>query len=310
MTDGDASYTSVHIPHTLNITSINVKLANAQPIKYLTIRGRYAGSLSVKLLDENDQLTEECVLNSTDNHASKDFKVTSHAAIQNVRLDFVSDVIIWELAALGQDGCLDEVTWDLGMTSSVRVIKSRHWAGQHGLETFLYVSNDGISWDLTAQLDPAALGTVSTILNSTVDIRYIKIQQRYTDTKWAKVYMWELDAYGEHSEYGPRPPAKVNPTSLRQMLGVNGIWGWGNNKYSDLLARGQGPALYAPVASHARNYHNMNWDVTDPDLRYVYYHYSLYLYITRVDPKSTHALGNLLISILKHININININTD
>jgi MYXO-CTERM domain-containing protein len=51
---------------------------------------------------------------------------------------------------------------------------------------------------------------------------------------------------------------------LGEMLGVNGIWGWGTGDWSDATAA-QGPGRYAAVAHVARNYHNMSWDVTDPD---------------------------------------------
>ena len=80
-----------------------------------------------------------------------------------------------------------------------------------------------------------------------------------------QVYVWEIDAYDDNGVYGGPPSPKPNPASLREMLGVNGIWGWGWGKSSTTLSAGQGAALYAPVASYGRNYHNMNWDVHDPD---------------------------------------------
>jgi serine/threonine-protein kinase ATR len=49
------------------------------------------------------------------------------------------------------------------------------------------------------------------------------------------------------------------------MIGVNGIWGWGTSGYSDSLPPGEGPERYTAVAPHARNYHNLGWDITDPD---------------------------------------------
>ena len=80
-----------------------------------------------------------------------------------------------------------------------------------------------------------------------------------------QVYIWEIDAFDQFGEYGAPPAPTPNPNTFRQMLGVNGIWGWGWGRSSPSLAPGQGAAVYAPVASYARNYHNLNWDVTDPD---------------------------------------------
>ena len=79
--------------------------------------------------------------------------------------------------------------------------------------------------------------------------------------------MWEIDAYDDSGEFGGPPSPKPNVVSLRDMLGVNGIWGWGWGRSSSTLGAGEGAALYAPVASFGRNYHNLNWDVHDPDDR-------------------------------------------
>ena len=80
-----------------------------------------------------------------------------------------------------------------------------------------------------------------------------------------QVYVWEIDAYDDSGVSGGPPSPRRNPVSLREMVGVNGIWGWGWGKSSTALSAGQGAALYAPVASYGRNYHNLNWDVHDPD---------------------------------------------
>ncbi|XP_005093934.1 uncharacterized protein LOC101858845 [Aplysia californica] len=249
-----------------SVPYLDVNLPTPQRVQYVTIRGRYAASTSLKLLDENSAMVEEFHLDAGDNYRTKDLRVSVSVRVKTVRFEVSAGSMLWELAALGEKGCVDHVTWDLGELSEVRVVKSRHWAGHHGLTTDMFVSADGLTWQHVASLDPNALGTVTTILTNTLTVRYIRVQHQYTDTDYAKVYMWELDAYDKDGEFGPAPDAAVNPTPLREMLGVNGIWGWGNNRYSDLLPAGQGPQLYSPVASHGRNYHNMDWDVTDPDV--------------------------------------------
>ncbi|MEM9983793.1 MAG: hypothetical protein AAF804_01740 [Bacteroidota bacterium] len=64
---------------------------------------------------------------------------------------------------------------------------------------------------------------------------------------------------------GEMPEDYVSTQTLRSMLGINAFWGWGYNRYTDLLQPGEGPEMYTPVASYARDYHNMNWDIRDPD---------------------------------------------
>jgi hypothetical protein len=43
--------------------------------------------------------------------------------------------------------------------------------------------------------------------------------------------------------------------TLRQLLGLNGIWGWGSQMFSDTAVKqGKGPLLYKAVATSGRNY--------------------------------------------------------
>lgn len=75
------------------------------------------------------------------------------------------------------------------------------------------------------------------------------------EVDWNKVYVWELAAYGAGGRWGLPPPVVPQTVSYRQLAGVNGIWGWGNNSFStDLVAKGWGPVLYSPAASGGRNY--------------------------------------------------------
>ncbi len=47
--------------------------------------------------------------------------------------------------------------------------------------------------------------------------------------------MWGIDAYDKYGRWGPPPAPAPHPSSLRQLMGINGIWGWGFNQYSSSL---------------------------------------------------------------------------
>ena len=95
-------------------------------------------------------------------------------------------------------------------------------------------------------------------------VRFIKVHHLVTDKKpWGKVYMWEIQAYDQFGRWGPPPAPAPHPRTFRQLLGVNGIWGWG-------LKNQSAGVLYNEIASSARNYQNLGWDVRAPqhDPRY------------------------------------------
>ena len=69
-------------------------------------------------------------------------------------------------------------------------------------------------------------------------MRYIRIRHLVNETgDWRKVYTWEIGAYGAGGRWGLPPQAQQQSRSFRQLLGVNGIWGWGNKSFSDTLAK-------------------------------------------------------------------------
>ena len=45
--------------------------------------------------------------------------------------------------------------------------------------------------------------------------------------------MWSIDAYDQFGRAGPPPTPQRQARSFRQLLGVNGIWGWGFQMFSN-----------------------------------------------------------------------------
>lgn len=50
-----------------------------------------------------------------------------------------------------------------------------------------------------------------------------------------QMYVWDIDAYDKYGRWGPPPPPAPHPSSLLQLMGMNGIWGCGFNQYSSTL---------------------------------------------------------------------------
>lgn len=168
-----------------------------------------------------------------------------------------------EVAALIQNP-VEYAIMDLGQEEPINEIITRHYATQ-ATATRLYISNDQVNWTQVGTLAPSQLTSQSTQLGATYYVRYIKLEQELSLADYSKAYIWEITACDESKPYGPMPAPQQSAYDIRTMLGINAFWGWGYNRYTDGLQPGEGPEMYTPVASFARDYHKMDWDISDPD---------------------------------------------
>ena len=233
-------------------------------IQMLTVDGVFKSSVDVLAISDNGASYRVASLNQTQSY--KAIQISLHnRTISKVELHSDQDFTIRELAAIGPNGCMETLTVDLGQSKEVGRIRTRHWAGSHAASSVdLMSSTDGQQWTFVHSLDPEALHAVITASSPTV-VRYIQLRYYTTMRNYNKVYCWEVDAWDINGQWGPKIAAKPQQNTLSSILGVNGIWGWGHSMYSTGLYPDKGPWLYSTIASHARNYHNLNWDVTDPD---------------------------------------------
>ncbi len=172
---------------------------------------------------------------------------------------------LFEIAAL-ESAPKEWVMVDLGKIQNIGWVDTRHWAGDKtAVSTALLISEDGKNWKKVKDLDPNALQTVTTIIEPAQPARFVKVEHGLIDKDWSTVFIWEIDIYDQFGPFGKMPETEINPNTFSEILGVNGIWGWGFEKYADLVPEGRGADLFEKVSSHARNYHFLNWDVLDPD---------------------------------------------
>ncbi|GEM_PF-1173509 len=203
-------------------------------------------------------------LTSADNYALRGFALSG--VYTHLRLWCQNTFRVFEWAAMA-DNPREWIVLDLGQQREVGYVRTRHWAGSgNAVQTRLYLSQDNQNWTQVATLDPEALYLIPTQVDPPQQARYIKLEHELVAENYRKAFVWEIDAWDRYGPYGPRPAAAPSTVTFAQMLGVNGIWGWGHNTYSANLGPGEGPDLYNDFATSARNYHNWSWDVTDPDI--------------------------------------------
>jgi hypothetical protein len=250
-TDNDP-YTGAYVPASNGTAWINVPLPQTRALYQLGVRGFGNQPIAFEAVTASGNKLVS-TLTTADNYQYRRF--TSPAdPITALRVSSKDKFTLTEISTLAEP-CFEAVTVDLGSSRDVGWIQMKHWSPD-ATATTLSISNDGQKWSQVASLIPTSLAFQSTRFTAQ-PTRYIKVRHNVVERDWAKVYVWDIAAYDANGPYGAAAPAKANPHTMAELLGINGIWSWGNNP--------TGAVLYRQVASHARNYHNLSWDVTDPD---------------------------------------------
>ncbi|KAK3096907.1 hypothetical protein FSP39_004637 [Pinctada imbricata] len=234
-------------------------------VKLITIWGKYDKDTDLIAYDNNGHDYHLKLLTPKDNYRDVTVEGITYT-VSRITVESTANFFIKEIGALGPNGFIEDITVNLGTMREVATIRTRHWAGTGNAQALsLLVSSNGNNWNTISPLDPDALHAVVTRIDPPQKVQYIKLQYSVTPVKYRKVYCFEIDAWDAKSKWGDKPPVIPQSKTVREILGVNGIWGWGHNKYSSMLKSTEGPGLYNSVASGARNYHNLDWDVLDPD---------------------------------------------
>ncbi len=202
-------------------------------------------------------------LTAEDNYKWKRFEIDVKN-VSAILLSSTAEYTLFEIAATAKP-LAESVILDFGQTKRVGWVETRHWAGGKALATTLYASTDKEKWIHFADLNPDALLKVTTRLQAPVDARYLKIEHTLKEVDYAKVFVWEINAWDEYGPFGKMPAAKKANSTVAEIMGINGIWGWGYDKYSDNMQAGEGQKKFNAIATHARNFHDLHWDVKDPD---------------------------------------------
>ena len=262
ITDGDV-YTALLIPPVSGKAWVEFDMGAGAPFRSLSLRGSVsADSISIWVFLVGGDSVKLGAYYTADNSTTKRFSLID--TITRIRLVSDTGFYISDVGALAEIPTEFAVI-DLGSVKNIGWLESRHYSGNDVSSSQILLSQDSISWTVVADLDPLAVSMIINRLPNEIPARYIKLEHTMVEGDYYKAEIWEIKAYDKYGSYGAFPPPVPNSNTLSEMLGVNGIWGWGYNSYSDLLASGQGPFQYNRICTHARNYHNLNWDVTDPD---------------------------------------------
>ncbi len=240
-----------------------ISLPDALPLRSLSVKCALKSPVYVFAYSENGDSSIITTLGEADSYKWKRTDV-KFSSIKKIKLISPAPFQIFEVAAIAFP-IREFVTLDFGSVKSISWMETRHWAGGKATASEILGSADNKAWFHIADLDPKAVNTVTTVLAKPVHARYLRVQHTLPEIDYAKVFVWEVNVWDEFGPYGKMPEAKRSNATVAEILGVNGLWGWGYGICSDRLEKGQGPQKFSAIATHARSYHNWHWDVTDPD---------------------------------------------
>jgi hypothetical protein len=266
LTDGStASNTNVPIDGT-GEAWIRFTFPSSQEILLISTKFNATADVEIYINDG----TGDILINTytpSENYAVK--RTDIETSIQSIMIRSSAAFTVFEIAGL-YDIPKEFYAVDLGSIQEIGHIHTKHWAGSgdgSGAATAaaLYLSEDNINWIKIRDLNPHTVGVIQTEIYPVMNARYIKVEYDVVPNNWNKVFLFELSAYDRYNIFGEAPIPNQGTKTLGELIGLNAIWGWGHSEYSSFLVDGEGPFLHNAYASHARNYHNMNWDVLDPD---------------------------------------------
>ena len=229
----------------------------------ISIKAGLRGELCLKLISITGSDTVLATLTKTDNYKVRHYMLPEGFS-GSIQLTVSNTAQVFELAAMKRN--IEEYVGYLSTTPQrVGQVWIRSWPGSPGaIEARLEGTIDGVNWSLLEQLHPAAFREYPVVLDTPKLLLGVRVVQVLAPTDWTKVNVWELRAYDEFGPFG-KTPEQVDPSiTFGEMLGVNGLWGWGYGKYSDGVADSLGPKRYSPFLAKARNYHNLDWDISAP----------------------------------------------
>ncbi|MCC5936803.1 MAG: T9SS type A sorting domain-containing protein [Lunatimonas sp.] len=191
-----------------------------------------------------------------------------------VEMDSVTEILVTgEVAfAIQEIGAYskpltEHVTVDLGEVREVSWIRTRHWNGSDNSVAARLLAGPSLEdLAMVEELDPSRLDQQQIQLGDPVSARYIRIEHDLVDQDFKKATVQEITVYDQFGTYGPPPPPKPQQRSFGELFGLNTVWAWGTNKIPSLQGPDEGAQKFNRAASQARNYHNIHWDTTDPDV--------------------------------------------
>lgn len=270
LTDGDIDNDIISMPIVDSLAWIGITFDTLRPVLATSIKLFSLSDVDIyAYTSPTDSIFVGTFENGVDDYQLIRYPIMMDS-VHQVKMWSTSVIDIFEIGAL-QDYPKESVTVDLGASQPVKQIVTRYWAGdQRAAASAIFISEDSTNWFELAQLDPNNMGELTIPIDFDTTARYIRVEHSLALVDFGRVFVWEIAAFDANGIYVEPPTPTPGDKTLKEILGINTLWGWGYNQYTEFTPAGEGPDMFDTISSFGRNYHFMDWDVGDPDSIPVY----------------------------------------
>ncbi len=175
------------------------------------------------------------------------------------------DFIVFELGGI-EYPMYEDIVADFSYPRDIGWVYTSFHNSQWIDSVLFQVSNDSVLWTTVARPDPTHYFEYGYKAEPNKTARYTRLRIFIKEKDYARAELYEFYVRDRHGLYGPMAPPKMAKRPLAEMMGINGIRGWGHGYGSHGIGDTvQGAYLFSNVASYGRNYQNLSWDTHDPD---------------------------------------------
>lgn len=262
VTDTDLKSGEIISSNTGN-SCLSLDFARTQKVYHFSIKAsNKSGDISIRgYLPNGDSLNLGTYF-TTDNYKLK--RWTLDRKFTGIKLVSQADFILFEVAAteglLYEDVHVEfpaarEVGWVYTNFKSSMWIDSVHFD----------VSMDNQNWTTVVRPEFNHYFELAFEAQPLMMARYARLRIFLKQNDYAQAELYEFSIRDKSGTYGPMPSANSANRPLKDLMGLNGIRGWGHGIGSHGLDTTQGAYFYNDVATYGRNYQNLSWDTGDPD---------------------------------------------
>ncbi|HOI33380.1 MAG TPA: hypothetical protein PLC47_11470, partial [Bacteroidales bacterium] len=185
--------------------------------------------------------------------------------VKQISIESSAPFQLFEIACLSRKPFVD-YTLELEKQVSIGQIYSRHFNGETIEEIQFLGSPDAKDWIILGTANPNAIGLIPMVVQQENYSKYFKVRFIVKNIDYTKASLWELKLFDKNGPYGSVPDFKANKQPLIERIGLNMVWGWGQQSYSDELNSQAGWRQFQTIFKKLRLYHFLYWDIPKPGI--------------------------------------------